>query len=106
MHPLHHFTLMPNNFTRQGKSAATQRFNIVIFAAATFFCTYEIIKSFAAVWLPNVPTPYVHMVAASIGELVFNNCKLETIVLRLRAHGNERFRAFSFVFSCKDGCKY
>jgi hypothetical protein len=40
-----------------------------VIAAATFFCTYEIVKS-SALWLPNVPTPYIHMAAASIGELV------------------------------------
>jgi hypothetical protein len=44
--------------------------SFVNFAAATFFCTYEIMKSSAASWLPNVSTPYVHMVAASVGELV------------------------------------
>ena len=40
------------------------------FTAATFFCTYEIVKSSSKSWIPNVSAPYVHMGAASLGELV------------------------------------
>ena len=46
--------------------------SFINFAAATFFCTYEIVKSSSKSWLPNVSTPYVHMGAACLGELVIN----------------------------------
>ncbi|CAB4008530.1 S-adenosylmethionine mitochondrial carrier [Paramuricea clavata] len=58
-------------------------------AAATFFCTYEIVKS-SALWLPNVPTPYIHMVAASIGELTSNVVRVPFEVVKQRAQANRK----------------
>ena len=41
-----------------------------IFSAATFFCTYELTKYFLCDQLPEQYTPLIHMLAASLGEVV------------------------------------
>ena len=44
--------------------------SILLSIAATFFCTYELTKSLLGRSLPEGYTPLVHMMAASLGEVV------------------------------------
>ena len=63
-------------------------------AAATFFCTYETVKTCAASWLPNVPTPYTHMAAACIGELTANVVRVPFEVVKQRAQATKALSSF------------
>ena len=44
-------------------------------SAATFFCTYELTKTVLGNRLPEKYAPLVHMLAASLGEVVRNLIK-------------------------------
>ncbi|XP_028398081.1 S-adenosylmethionine mitochondrial carrier protein-like isoform X2 [Dendronephthya gigantea] len=60
-------------------------------AAATFFCTYELVKSFSASWSPNVSTPYIHMAAASVGELTSNIVRVPFELVKQRAQATKNW---------------
>ena len=54
----------------------------VIFSAATFFCTYELVKSLlGSRGIFSEHSPLLHMVAASIGETVSKQNKINFLFI-------------------------
>ena len=48
-------------------------------SAATFFCTYELTKTILGNKLPEKYAPLVHMLAASLGEVVRDSFKIKVL---------------------------
>jgi solute carrier family 25 S-adenosylmethionine transporter 26 len=66
-------------------------------AAATFFCTYELTKSVLGDKLPEGYAPFVHMLAASLGEVTSCLVRVPFELTKQRAQANTGTSALRIV---------
>ncbi|XP_003382993.1 PREDICTED: S-adenosylmethionine mitochondrial carrier protein-like [Amphimedon queenslandica] len=66
-------------------------------SAATFFCTYEIVKHFSSRYLGLSQSPFVHMAAASIGEMVSLLVRVPFEIVKQRMQTNKMLKSSQII---------